>query len=568
MPTYTGTAGNDNITGSPDADTINGLGGNDTLYGRSGDDDIRGDNGADLIYGGDGNDTIAADQSNITIYNDIVYGGIGDDRIGGGGGNDSLFGEEGNDTINGDDGDDYLLGGAGNDQIFGGAGNDQISGDDGDDTLYGGAGDDLLYDPEGDDMFYGGDGNDTLYGGDGNDTLDGGDGDDYLSGSLGNDSLIGGSGNDTLTDSFGGDDTLQGGAGNDELRGYMGNDLLEGGDGDDFLDAGLGDDTMTGGTGNDVFVWDGASNDLITDFGTDGGGPYDDGDQGNNDFVDLSAWFNTGTLAAVNGAGGSFGNQLGMLRHDAADGIIDGIIDSVDYRSQLGLNGSLTIIGGELTFDTTNVACFVRGTMIETDCGPLAIEELQRGDRVETLDAGFQRIRWIGSRRIDAQELARNPKLLPIRIRAGALGRGLPEEDLLVSPQHRILVASRIAERMFGSHQVLVAAKQLLLIDGINVAEEVKEVEYFHFMFDRHQIVFAAGAPTETMFTGIEALKAVSPEARREIFEIFPELMRLTAETLPEPVRPVPVGRQCRKLAFRHAQNEFPLLGRPSVGRG
>lgn len=198
--------------------------------------------------------------------------------------------------------------------------------------------------------------------------------------------------------------------------------------------------------------------------------------------------------------------------------------------------------------------------MIETDRGPVAIEELERGDRIETLDNGFQSIRWIGSRRIHVEELAANPKLRPIRIQAGALGQGLPLADVLVSPQHRVLVSSRIAERMFGAREVLVPARQLVQIEGINVAEDVGFVEYFHFLFDRHQIVFADGAAMESLFTGIEALKAVSPEARREIFDILPELVHLNAEALPEPARPIREGRIARKMVSRHVQNRVALV--------
>ena len=52
----------------------------------------------------------------------------------------------------------------------------------------------------------------------------------------------------------------------------------------------------------------------------------------------------------------------------------------------------------------------------------------------------------------------------PIRIRAGTLGNGLPEADLIVSPQHRVLVRSGIARTLFGADEVLVAAKQLLAL--------------------------------------------------------------------------------------------------------
>ena len=206
------------------------------------------------------------------------------------------------------------------------------------------------------------------------------------------------------------------------------------------------------------------------------------------------------------------------------------------------------------------VPCFSAATLIETARGPVAAGDLAVGDMVRTRDAGLQPIRWIGRRALDAAALERAPHLRPIRIRAGALGQGLPEADVLVSPQHRVLISSRIAERMFGERQILVAAKQLLLIDGIDVAGDVDFVEYFHLLFDRHQIIFAEGAPMESLFTGVEALKALSAAARREIFEILPELMQLNAETLPEPARQIQGGRTARKLAARHVQNQVPLL--------
>ena len=210
---------------------------------------------------------------------------------------------------------------------------------------------------------------------------------------------------------------------------------------------------------------------------------------------------------------------------------------------------------------TAGTEIVTRGTLIETDCGPMAIEELQRGDRVETMDHGFQPIRWIGARRLLAEELLAYPKLLPIRIQAGALGAGLPEQDVLVSPQHRILIASTIAERMFGMREILVPARQLLSVKGIEVAEDVTFVEYYHLLFDRHQIIFAAGAPMETLFTGPEALKSISAEAQEEIFQILPQLAGLDPTRLPDPVRPIQTGRIARKLAARHAQNGHPLIG-------
>lgn len=202
--------------------------------------------------------------------------------------------------------------------------------------------------------------------------------------------------------------------------------------------------------------------------------------------------------------------------------------------------------------------CFARGTMIETDRGAVAVESLSAGDLIVTRDNGLQPIRWVGSRVLDGRWLAVKPNLKPVRIAKGALGAGLPNADLVVSPQHRILVRSAIAQKMFGTGEVLVAAKQLLQIDGIDIVEGDEGVEYFHILFDRHEVVISNGAETESLYPGPEALKTIGAAALDEVLTIFPEL----ADDAEGPVaaRELASGRMGRKLAVRHAQNDKPLV--------
>ena len=206
----------------------------------------------------------------------------------------------------------------------------------------------------------------------------------------------------------------------------------------------------------------------------------------------------------------------------------------------------------------TLVVCFARGTLIETDSGLRPIEQLSAGDRVVTRDSGIKEIRWIGVNHLSAAALARNANLRPIRIRAGALGDNVPARDLLVSPQHRVLVCSNVAQRMFGAREVLVAAKQLVVLDGIDVAHDVDSVDYFHFLLDQHEVVHANGAPSETLFTGPMALKAVGKAAREEIFALVPQLRDM--EHAAVAARHLFSGRQARKLAMRHVQHDRPLV--------
>ena len=198
--------------------------------------------------------------------------------------------------------------------------------------------------------------------------------------------------------------------------------------------------------------------------------------------------------------------------------------------------------------------CFAAGTLIKTEQGETPVEHLAVGMHVETLDAGYQKVLWIGSQRLSQAQLQVNPELLPVRIRAGALGCGQPERDLVVSPQHRILVRSTIAERMFGVSEVLVAAKHLTKINGIEVVQGLQEVVYWHFLCGEHQVVFSNGAATESLYTGPEALKSVSLGALVEIFEIFPEL-KTDPIAASAPARQLVPGRRARRLAERIAKN-------------
>ncbi len=208
--------------------------------------------------------------------------------------------------------------------------------------------------------------------------------------------------------------------------------------------------------------------------------------------------------------------------------------------------------------DDIHVVCFARGTMIKTWVGERAVEDLATGDLVLTMDNGFRPISWISQRSLSEMDLRRKTKLRPVRIQKGALGNGLPCADLVVSPQHRVLFRSPIAERMFGNREVLVAARQMLGMPGVDIAETTDGVTYFHFMFDAHEVVFSNGAPTESMFAGPQAVLALDAEARDEIVALFPELLQPDAN--PVPARPFPdTGRRARRLVERHVITSRPI---------
>ncbi|MDO5643928.1 MAG: Hint domain-containing protein [Paracoccus sp. (in: a-proteobacteria)] len=201
--------------------------------------------------------------------------------------------------------------------------------------------------------------------------------------------------------------------------------------------------------------------------------------------------------------------------------------------------------------------CFAAGTLIATANGARPVESLRAGDLVLTRDRGLRPLGWAGRSPLSAHQLDLAPNLRPVLIRAGALAPGLPARDLVVSPQHRVLIRSAIAERMTGTPEALVAAKHLIAMPGIEVLPGEAGVVYHHLLFDRHELVLSEGTWTESLFTGPQALKTIGPAGRREIRALFPQLF---TDAEPEGARPFMKGREARELTRRHLKNARPLL--------
>lgn len=160
-------------------------------------------------------------------------------------------------------------------------------------------------------------------------------------------------------------------------------------------------------------------------------------------------------------------------------------------------------------------ACFTAGTLIKTERGERAIEDLKVGDRVMTRDHGLQTIRWAGSRTV-----AGLGKMAPVTFDTGTLGCSAP---LTVSPNHRMLICGAMADLVCGEDELLLSAK--MLVNDRNVRQvPCGFVTYVHVMFDYHEIIWANDCPTESFYVGDSALASLKDEQAAEILEIFPEL--------------------------------------------
>ncbi len=175
------------------------------------------------------------------------------------------------------------------------------------------------------------------------------------------------------------------------------------------------------------------------------------------------------------------------------------------------------------TVQITLLICVTRGTLIDTPHGPVPVEDLAPGDLVRTLDHGDQQVRWIGCRAVTRPELQADPSLRPVTFRPGALDLQL-SQPLQVSPQHRMLIQGWRAELLFGADQVLVPAKSLTDDRHVQRDHSCAPVEYFHLLFDQHEIIFTNGLPTESFHPGQYALDGMADDTRDELLRLFPEL--------------------------------------------
>ena len=195
----------------------------------------------------------------------------------------------------------------------------------------------------------------------------------------------------------------------------------------------------------------------------------------------------------------------------------DGDIEDINftYTASDGTNSDTAFV------NVSSIPCFVAGTLIQTVDGDKPVEQIKAGDLVITRDEGPRPVRWIGCREVMAEG-----DFAPIRIRAGTFGT---HGDLLLSPQHRVLVCDSLAELLFGEGEVLIAAKDLL--NDRSVTRQCGgAVTYVHLMFDRHQVIYSEGLPTESFLPGPQTTNLFEQPVVDEICTIFPELDPTTGD--------------------------------------
>ncbi len=226
--------------------------------------------------------------------------------------------------------------------------------------------------------------------------------------------------------------------------------------------------------------------------------------------------------------------------------------------TQLTLIQEINPTGSQSRNYSNFAICFAKGAQIATPDGKVAVEQLQVGDAVLTLDGPALPVKWVGLRHINRLELARSPQLRPIQIAKGALGPNMPSSPLKVSRQHRICIRSKIAERMFGRDTALVAAHHLLGVAGVSEVLDDAPLTYVHILLEGHAAVAVNGAYAESLLMGPMAVALLSDT--QSDGRITPPLPPMLTQTDMAPAFPIPRGSQQRQLVQRHIKNGKPLF--------
>lgn len=196
------------------------------------------------------------------------------------------------------------------------------------------------------------------------------------------------------------------------------------------------------------------------------------------------------------------GNVVGFIFEDSTTGKYFLFSKNPDLwpNTKLDLNTStgpkdLNNANWNLSTGTPVCYCFLAGTAVLTPSGEVAVETLKAGDMVVLSDGRVVPVNWLGVQTVSTR-FADPLRVMPVRIAAGALGDGLPKRDLLVSPDHAILLDGMLVQA--GA-----------MVNGLSITREAampKSFRYYHVEVTDHSCILAEGVPAETFVDNVSRM--------------------------------------------------------------
>ncbi|MBB4092287.1 Hint domain-containing protein [Ochrobactrum pecoris] len=154
--------------------------------------------------------------------------------------------------------------------------------------------------------------------------------------------------------------------------------------------------------------------------------------------------------------------------------------------------------------------CLLKGTLIETPTGLVAVETLSVGDLVTTARGETRPVKWVGWQNHRKGGTQWNESVMPIRVKRYAIDSKTPQRDLYLSPNHALLIDG-----------VLIRAKDLVNGQSIARVSMDKTIDYYNIVLDSHEAVLAEGAAVETYLMRGDSYKSFTNFS--EYQELYPE---------------------------------------------
>lgn len=173
-------------------------------------------------------------------------------------------------------------------------------------------------------------------------------------------------------------------------------------------------------------------------------------------------------------------------------------------------------------------AAVSRGTLIATDVGHVAVEDLLPGMRAVTVEGRVEPIQWIGS--ISLFTPPSLPDMAPVRltrVTAEAFGMARPMSDLVLGPRARLLLRDPRCRNVIQSEQAYAPARGF--VDGISVIEvsPAAPLTMFHIVLRRHGTLKAAGLELEAYHPGARLGELMDPQMAGLFMSLFPQMATL-----------------------------------------
>lgn len=172
---------------------------------------------------------------------------------------------------------------------------------------------------------------------------------------------------------------------------------------------------------------------------------------------------------------------------------------------------------------------FSRGSILETDKGPMAIEDLLPGDKVVDIDGNVQTLLWKGSTTLNpASAHSQRHNLHLTRLMADSFGMQRPTSCMVAGPSARLLHTPVHLRAVAGNNRILTPVQEF--VDGMNVIETSPPtpVELFHICLKRHTVIHVGGLDFESFHPGINAARNISHAMRSMFLNLFAHVEQLS----------------------------------------